>query len=36
LQVQGGHKEGILSQAMPVPSQIRTSPKKPPLNLSYS
>jgi hypothetical protein len=25
-----------LSRAMPAPSQIRTSPKKPPLNLSYS
>jgi hypothetical protein len=36
LQVQGGLKEGILSWAMPAPSQIRTSPKKPPLNLSYS
>jgi hypothetical protein len=40
LQVQGGLKEGILSWAMPVPSQIQTltptSPKKPPLNLSYS
>jgi hypothetical protein len=36
LQAQGGLKEGILSRATPVPSQIRTSPKKPPLNLSYS
>jgi hypothetical protein len=36
LQVQGGLKEGILSWATPAPSQIRTSPKKPPLNLSYS
>jgi hypothetical protein len=36
LQAQGGLKEGILSQATPMPSQIRTSPKKPPLNLSYS
>src|SRR5207302_8081641 len=36
LQVQGGLKEGILSRATPAPSQIRTSPKKPPLNLSYS
>jgi hypothetical protein len=36
LQAQGGLKEGILSRATPAPSQIRTSPKKPPLNLSYS
>jgi hypothetical protein len=36
LQVQGDLKEGILSWATPTPSQIRTSPKKPPLNLSYS
>jgi hypothetical protein len=40
LQVQGGLKEGILLRAMPTPSQIQTnsptSPKKPPLNLSYS
>jgi hypothetical protein len=40
LQVQGGLKEGILSWAVPAPSQIQvnswTSPKKPPLNLSYS
>jgi hypothetical protein len=40
LQAQGGLKEGILSQAVPMPSQIQTnpqtSPKKPPLNLSYS
>jgi hypothetical protein len=36
LQAQGGLKEGILSRAMPTPSQIWTSPKKPPLNLSYS
>src|SRR5437660_970489 len=26
----------VLSWAMPAPSQIRISPKKPPLNLSYS
>jgi hypothetical protein len=36
LQAQGGLKEGILSRATPTPSQIRTSPKKPPLNLSYN
>jgi hypothetical protein len=36
LQAQGGLKEGILSRAMPTPSQKQTSPKKPPLNLSYS
>jgi hypothetical protein len=36
LQAQGGLKEGILSRATPAPSRIRTSPKKPPLNLSYS
>src|SRR5207302_1262179 len=34
LQAQGGLKEGILSRATPASSQIRTSPKKPPLNLS--
>src|SRR5437899_504674 len=27
---------GSLSRATPAPSQIRTSPKKPPLNLKYS
>jgi hypothetical protein len=40
LQAQGGLKEGIMSQAVPTPSQKQvnswTSPKKPPLNLSYS
>jgi hypothetical protein len=40
LQVQGGLKEGILSQAAPMSSQIQTnswtSLKKPPLNPSYS
>ena len=36
MQAQGGLKEGILLRAMPAPSQIQTSPKKPPLNLSYS
>jgi hypothetical protein len=36
LQAQGDLKEGILSRAMPAPSQIQTSPKEPPLNLSYS
>jgi hypothetical protein len=36
LQAQGDLKEGILSQAMSTPSRIQTSPKKPPLNISYS
>jgi hypothetical protein len=36
LQAQGGLKEGILSWGTPPPKQIRKSPKKPPLNLSYS
>jgi hypothetical protein len=40
LQAQEGLKEGILLWATPVPSWIQTnsptSPKKPPLNLSYS
>jgi hypothetical protein len=40
LQAQGGLKEGILLQAMPMPSQTQTNPrissKEPPLNLSYS
>jgi hypothetical protein len=40
LQVQGGLKEGILLWATPAPSWTQTnpqtSPKKPPLNLSYS
>jgi hypothetical protein len=36
LQAQGGLKEGILSWAMPAPPQIRTSPKKPPLNHNHS
>jgi hypothetical protein len=39
LQAQEGLKEGILSRAMPAPSRIQTklptSPKEPPLNLSY-